>query len=266
MAHLAEHAAIRARDALDGVDGAVRVPRQGQRRLSLLVDVLRGDLAALAQLRHHLRRGGKSALAMGDSNRVHVADLYVVEPRREIRSHLRAHHAGDVAAQRIVRKRRRFLREIADLAVGHEAELDERLKTVADAEHEAVAALQQAHDLLRDTRIAEHGRDELAGAVRLVTAGETAREHDDVGGADAFDDGLHRLLDSLRREVAHDQRLRLGACALPGPRRIILAVRAGKYGDEYARLRHGRYAASQVVALRVGTPAHALARTEWPRE
>ena len=69
---------------------------------------------------------------------------------------------------------------VPDLAVGHQAQLDEGLEAVADAKHEAVPVLQQVHDRVGDLAVAEEGGDELAGAVGLVAAGEAAGDEDDL--------------------------------------------------------------------------------------
>ena len=139
VAHLAEHATIRTRNTLDGVDGAIRVERDRHRRLAVIVDVLRRDLSAHAELRDDFLIRDEAALAVRDGDAMDIADLDVVKPRREVRRDARRDHAGDVTAERVVRERRRAVRKVADLAVRHETELDERLEPVADAEHEAVA-------------------------------------------------------------------------------------------------------------------------------
>ena len=102
-------------------------------------------------------------------------------------------------ADRVVRKRRRLPIERHDLAIGQETELDERLEAVADAEDQSLALLQKFHDRLSDARISERRRDELARAVRLVAARETARQHEDLSLIDARGDCLHRFFDRLRR-------------------------------------------------------------------
>ena len=104
-----------------------------------------------------------------------------------------------MSADRIARERRRLRIKRHDLAVRKEAELDERLETVADTEDQPLSLLQKFHDRLSDARISERRRDELARAVRLVAARETARQHEDLSLIDARGDCLHRFFDRLRR-------------------------------------------------------------------
>ena len=56
-----------------------------------------------------------------------------------------------------------------------QAELDDRLKAVADAERETVAFVPRSFNRFFEKRVAEEGGDELAGAVRLVAGAEAAR-------------------------------------------------------------------------------------------
>ena len=49
----------------------------------------------------------------------------------------------------------------ADIAVGHQTQLDQSLEAVADAQHQAIALLQQTAHSLGDRRVAEEGGDEL---------------------------------------------------------------------------------------------------------
>ena len=85
-----------------------------------------------------------------------------------------------MAADGVERQRRAFGGHRHDVAVRHQAQLDERLEAVADAEHQTIAVLQQVAHGLGDGRRAEERGDELGGAVRLVAAGEAARDHDDL--------------------------------------------------------------------------------------
>ena len=142
-----------------------------------------------------------------------------------------------MSADRIARERRRLRIKRHDLAVRKEAELDERLEAVADTEDQPLSLLQKFHDRLSDARISERRRDELARAVRLVTARETAWQHEDLRLVDARGDRLHRFFDGLRREIANDERIDFAARLLKGALRLVLAVDAGKNRHEDAWLR-----------------------------
>ncbi len=66
VAHLAEHAAVGAGNALDAGDGAVGVHVEVHGGHARHIDVLRGDLAAGTELIQDLVAGHETALAMGD--------------------------------------------------------------------------------------------------------------------------------------------------------------------------------------------------------
>ncbi len=90
-----------------------------------------------------------------------------------------------MATDGVERERGRIGRGIDDVAVGHEAELHQRLEAVADAQHQAIAVLEQVAHGFGDLGRAEERRDELGGAIGLVAAGEAAGDHDDLACADA---------------------------------------------------------------------------------
>ena len=70
---------------------------------------------------------------------------------------------------------------IYNLAEWNKSQFDQGLESVADAAHEAAAVIHQIRYSILDRRIAEEGGNELAGAVRFVTAGEAARNEDHLG-------------------------------------------------------------------------------------
>ena len=126
------------------------------------------------------------------------------------------------------------VRDGADVAVGHQAQLDEGLEAVADAQHQAVPLAQQAAHRLGDGGGAEEGGDELGAAVRLVAAGEAAGQHDDLGGVDGLHQGLAAGGDGGGGEVADDQDLR-GRRPAAGGRRWAVSysqVGAGEHRDD----------------------------------
>ena len=136
MAHLAQHAAIRAGDALDRAHRAVRVPRDVHRRLARKVSVLERDLTVLCEVVDHALRGDEATLAVRDRDRMEVAYLAGGQPRALNRRDAGGHIAALVAADQIEGQRRVVAAHlIADLAIGDKAELNERLEAVADAEH-----------------------------------------------------------------------------------------------------------------------------------
>ena len=169
-----------------------------------------------------------------------VADRSLGQPRGEVGGHARADQSALVAADGVEGQRRAGVGHRHDVAVRHQTQLDERLEAVADAEHQAVAVLQQVTHGLGDGRRAEERGDELGGTVRLVAAGEAARNHHDLALVDLIDQRLRGFGDGGRCQVVDDQRGHVGAGALEGGGGIILAVVAREHRDHHMRLGHGR--------------------------
>ena len=134
-------------------------------------------------------------------------------------------------------QRRRALRQRTDVAVGHEAELDQRLETIANAEHQTVLFCQVRHDRVPNAGIPKHRGNELTGAVRLVAAGKSSGQHDNLRGANAFHQRLDSLSNGLRRQVADHERFRFRPGPLKCAGRVVFAVRAGEHRNEHAGLR-----------------------------
>ena len=132
MAHLAQDAAVGARDALDGECGAVGVDGEIHAGLTGLAHVLRGDLAVGDQLGEHFIVGDKAALAVADGDGVGVVQAALRQPRGQVGRDAGAHQTALVATDGVERQRGRG---VDDVAVGHQAELDQGLEAVADAQH-----------------------------------------------------------------------------------------------------------------------------------
>ena len=210
MAHLAEHAAVGAGNALDAGDGAVGVHVEVHGGHARHIDVLRGDLAAGTELIQDLVVGHETTLAMGDGHGVELIGVALGEPRRQVAADAGANQAALVTADLVEGQSRGLRRGVHDVAVGHEAQLDERLEAVADAEHQAIAGLQQVANSLGDLGGTEERGDELGGTVGLVATGEAARDHDDLGLADAARKFAGGLGDVLGREVVDHEDIGLG--------------------------------------------------------
>ena len=140
-----------------------------------------------------------------------------------------------MAADGVERQRRRVGHGVDDIAIGHKTQFDERLKTVADAEHQAVASLQQVANGLGDLGGAEERGDELGGAVGLVATGEAAGDHNDLALANATCELVGALGNSLGREVVDHKGIGLGAGGAERAGGVVLAVVAGEHGDDHAR-------------------------------
>ena len=91
---------------------------------------------------------------------------------------------------------RRGIRRLAhDLAVGQKSQLHQRLKAVADSKGKPVPFVQKLHNRFFDLLVLEGRCEEFGRAVRFVSCGKTAREHDDLRLTDGLLKGIHRLPD-----------------------------------------------------------------------
>ena len=180
MAHLAQHPAIGRHDAFHSPDGTVGVYVHVHAGDTVLVHILSDDLAVVSQLPNQLLTAQEPALAVGDGDGVNVAHLRPCQPRRAVGSDAGPHQTGLVAADGVEGQGGAGLVGVDDLTVGDKTQLDERLETVADAQHQAVPVFQQVHGGVPHLRVAEKGGNEFGGAVRLIAAGEAAGDENDL--------------------------------------------------------------------------------------
>ena len=158
MTHLAEHAAVRAGDALDsqhravGVEALIHGGHAGQ------IHILGSNLTVAQHGVQHLLRSHKAALAVADGNGVHLAHLALAEPRAAGGSHTGVHQHTLVTADGVEGQGGVAGGDGADIAVGHQTQLDQSLEAVADAQHQAIALLQQTAHSLGDRRVAARRR------------------------------------------------------------------------------------------------------------
>ena len=151
--HLAEHAAVGREQTLYREQRSVGIAVAHRGRAGL-VHVLRGYLARTHQRLRFGQRGGKTAFAVGDSDSVDVAGPAAHQPWRRIGSDTRARQPRDMAADVVERERRAVVAHVADIAVRHQAQLDERLEAVADTEDQAVM-VQKMLNRRRNARFTE---------------------------------------------------------------------------------------------------------------
>ena len=250
MAHLAQHAAVGARDALDGQHAAVGVVALVHRRHAIGADILRRNLTVFDQLAQQGVVADKAAFAMADGDQVLVVDIALRKPRALVGSNARAHQHTLVAVHGVEGQRRVVGRDRADLAVGDKPQLDQRLEPVADAQRQAVALVQQAVDRVGHSRGAEERRDELGRTVRLVAAGETARQHQDLRGVQLAHQRFTALGHVGGGQVFQHQHMRVASGAAERARGVVFAVGAREHRDDDARRRqaHGGGDALEGVA------------------
>ena len=91
-----------------------------------------------------------------------------------------------MTADFIERQRRRGSRRVNDVAVRHQAQLHERLEAVANAQHKAIAILQQIAHGFGHLRRAEERRDEFRGPIGFIATREAARQHHNLAAANSL--------------------------------------------------------------------------------
>ena len=151
---------------------------------------------------------------------------------------------------------------VDDLAVGHQTQLDQRLEAVADAAaSDRPGCSSRSVTRLLDGGVAEERGDELAGAVRLVAAGEAAGDERPSGRSAVS------LCKALRRLRAMPSAVRLlmtmisgsAPASADGLGGVVFAVGAGEDGDQHLGLGDldgGRFPLGGLI----GEGLHALRR------
>lgn len=134
MGHLAENAAIGAGNAFDSQDRLVRVVFAVIGSLAGKVDVLRRNLTFGCQFTNLFRRRNKAAFTVRNSNGMDVTGLAAAEPGAHDRNDFRVDHAGQVAADGVIGQGRAVGLQRLNLAIGQEAEFNQGLEAIADAE------------------------------------------------------------------------------------------------------------------------------------
>ena len=141
-----------------------------------------------------------------------------------------------MAADRIKGQGRAVAACLTDFTVGHQSELNQRLESVTNTQHQAVTVIQQIHDCLFDALVFKGRLNELAGAVRLVTAGKSARQHNHLCLMDAVHKTVDRILNVCRLQVLKNLHISGAAGAFKCAGGIIFAVRSRKGRNKDARL------------------------------
>ena len=167
------HTAVRGGDTLNCTHGAIRVPCDIHGRIACKIGILECNLTVLRPNRQLHAAARQSGLRHEKRNGVQVANLAGGQPWALDRCHARGHITALVATDQVEGQRRIVASHlVADLAVGHKTQFDKRLEAVADTEHQTIALAEQFMNRVLDAGAAQERSDELARAIRLVTAGK----------------------------------------------------------------------------------------------
>ena len=132
---------------------------------------------------------------------------------------------------------RRILLLPDDLAIRYKPQLDQGLKTVADAKYEPIAFVKESCDSLLQFLVAEGCCKELCRAIRFISCRKSAREHENL----SFVDRCRKLIDRFRYfcrcPAPQNLHIRVGSRSIEGLGRIILTVCSRKDRDKDIRLR-----------------------------
>ena len=232
MAHLTEHTTVGRGDTLNSGGGVVGIVLDVVGHVAVQIHVLGRDLSVLGERTDGGLISQEATLTVGDRHRVDLAGLGQRQPGRFVGGDPGAYQLGLVTADGVEGQSGRVCVTVGDLAVGHQAQLDQCLEAVADTAHQTVATFQQIGHLFLDRCAAEEGGNKLTGSVGLVAAGESAGHKDDLGIGDLPGECLRRAGNVIGGQIADDEQLGLRSCGLHGLGGIVLAVGAGEYGDQ----------------------------------
>ena len=98
----------------------------------------------------------------------------------------------------------------------------------------APALFKKFGDPFPDFCISEEGSDKLSGAVRFVTAGETAGNEDHLAVLQTRCKTIDTARDAFCREVVHHEYFRFCPGVTHSTGTVDFAVGAGKRGNQYA--------------------------------
>lgn len=118
---------------------------------------------------------------MRNGHGVNFAHSAVRKPGRLDAADTRIHHHTLVPAYGVERKRRHIGGHIQNVPVRHKAKLNQRLKSVADAEHKPIPLVQKPFHRVGKPGVTQKCGNKLAGTLRFVPAGESTGKHDDIG-------------------------------------------------------------------------------------
>ena len=227
------------------------------------IHILRGDLTAFDKAAERIGIRDETAFAVADRDGVDVSHGGPAQPGGERRSDSGAYQTALMASDRVEGQGRIVLGHRHDMPERHQTELDQRLEAVADAEHQAVAIIEEVTDGISDFGGAEECGDEFRRAIGLVATRESSGQHHDLAVADGGSQCTGALRNRLRAQVVDDHRLHLGAGTSERTGRIIFAVGAGEHRNHHPWLGDVLRMVFDAHLLRTDRPDLFTCRAVW---
>ena len=167
---------------------------------------------------------------------IHTAQSRTAKPWRLIGYNLGIYHLGDVSVDSIEGKCRCILILTCNGTVWNKSELDQCLEAVTDTKCETISLIQKPHNSFLHSLVLEGCREELSRTIRLITCGESSREHDNlrlVNGLHICLEGLSYLLCCLILEYNSTN---IRSRSFKSLSRIVFTVGTREYRDKYIGL------------------------------
>ena len=197
MCHLTKDTAVRAGDTLDSAVGTVDIPVLVVGQVSVDIAVAGCNLAVCHQLVDPLFRCYETSLSVGCRVGVNTAKLGACQPWGFVGHNLRVNHLGNMASDGVEGQSRCIRILSNDLAARYQSELDQCLETITDTKSQSITLVQKLHYCFLDLLILESSCEEFCRSIRLISCGESTREHDDLCITDSFFKCIHGFTDII---------------------------------------------------------------------
>ena len=197
MGHFTKASAIRRSNSFNGTIRTVNIPLFIHGYISPGICILCSHLSVFKKLCEPFLRRYKSSLSVRCRRYIGFAKLCHRKPWRLVGYHFCIDHFGDMSVNGIKGQCRRVLFLSHDLPIWHKAKLNQCLEPVADSKCKSVSFCEQLVDCLCHLCVAECGCKEFCRSFRLITGGESTREHDDLCLVDCLGKFIYGLTDVL---------------------------------------------------------------------
>ena len=238
VTHLTQHAAVRRGDAFNRHNRSIGIEVDIIGGVAFQIDILGRNLTIGCHLRHQFRSRNEPSFTVRNRDHMIITDRGVIQPGRLVGCDAGTNHHRLMAADRVESQGRRVVFHLNNLAKGHQTQFNQSLETVADTQHQAIPLFKQGMYTVFNARVAEESSDKFAAAVRFVTTGEAAGNHDDLALSQTTCELVDRLFDIRTIQVTDDKDISLCTGLFKGARGIIFAVGTREYRNQDAGTRN----------------------------